>query len=116
MTGNNTPVIASHEIYNVDSPETSNAELLWQFLHERKIDCITIPHHPADEVHPVDWRVHDSHYVPIVEMFQCRGNAEYPGCPREINVARHRPHKSHKGYVDYAFREKKYKINKDDQT
>ncbi len=43
-------------------------------------------------------------------MFQCRGNAEYPGCPREINVERHRPHKSKKGFVNYALKEKKYKM------
>lgn len=99
-----------HEIFNVNTPETKNAKLLWELLHEKNIDCITIPHHPADESHPVDWSVYDPKYVPIVEIFQCRGNAEYPGCPREINVERHRPHKSPIGFVDYAFKEKKYKM------
>ena len=98
------------EVYNVKTPETKNSKLLWEFLHENKIDCITIPHHPADEVHPVDWSVYDEKYVPIVEMFQCRGNAEYPGCPREINLDRHRPNKSPKGHVNYALEKMKYKM------
>jgi len=100
----------SNEIYNVYTPETKNSELLWKLLHEKQIDCITIPQHPADEIHPVDWRVHDDKFVPVVEMFQCRGNAEYPGCPREINLERHRPNKSEKAYINYALKEKKYKM------
>ena len=43
-------------------------------------------------------------------MFQCRGNAEHPNCPRSINVSRHRPRKSPKVFVDYALKTKKYKI------
>ena len=100
----------SDEIYNVKTPETKNSTLLWELLHKKQIDCLTIPHHPADEVHPIDWSVHDEKYVPIVELFQCRGNAEYPGCPREINLKRHRPHKSPKGFVNYALKDKKYKM------
>ncbi|MCD6354122.1 MAG: DUF3604 domain-containing protein [Prolixibacteraceae bacterium] len=98
------------EIYNVNSPETSTSTLLWEFLHKKKIDCITIPHHPADEVHKMDWNVHDDKYVPVVEMFQCRGNAEYPGCPRERNLPRHHPTKYKRAFVNYALNEKKYKM------
>jgi hypothetical protein len=38
----------SRELYNVNTPESSNSQLLWELLHENNIDCITIPHHPAD--------------------------------------------------------------------
>ncbi len=100
----------SKEVYNVNTPESSNSQLLWDLLHEKQINCITIPHHPADEAHPVDWNVHDDYYVPVVELFQCRGNGEYPGCPREINLERHSTTKSRRAFVDYALREKKYKM------
>jgi hypothetical protein len=100
----------AREIYNVSSPETSDPKRLWNLLHEKEIDCITIPHHPASRSHPVDWHVHDPHFVPVVEMFQCRGNAEYPGCPRVINVQRHSPTESKRAFVDYALREMKYKM------
>jgi len=99
-----------YEIYSVYCPETNNSSMLWNFLHEKNIDCVTIPHHPADETHPVDWDVHDEKYVPVVEMFQCRGNAEYPGCPREINLQRHRTSVHKRAFVNYALIEKKYKM------
>lgn len=98
------------EIYNVNSPETSISTLLWEFLHKKNIDCITIPHHPADETHTMDWNVHDDQYVPVVELFQCRGNSEYPGCPRERNLERHHPTKYKRAFVNYALSEKKYKM------
>ena len=59
---------------------------------------------------PVDWNVHDDYYVPVVELFQCRGNGEYPGCPREINLQRHSTTSSTRAFVDYALREKGYKM------
>jgi len=99
-----------HEIYSKYTPETDNSSKLWKLLHEKNIDCITIPHHPADETHPVDWNVHDEKYVPVVELFQCRGNSEYPGCPREFNVPRHTTTKHKRAFVNYALNEKKYKM------
>jgi len=100
----------SQEVFNVNTPESKNSPLLWELLHEKQINCITIPHHPADEAHPVDWNVHDDYYVPVVELFQCRGNGEYPGAPREINLERHNTTDSRRAFVDYALREKKYKM------
>jgi len=54
----------------------------WQIWH--KLDperSLTIPHHPADSIHPYDWSAYDPAFVPVVEIFQDpRGNAEYPGC------------------------------------
>jgi Protein of unknown function (DUF3604) len=47
----------------------------------------------------------------VVEIFQCRGNAEYRGAPRMINVSRHQPlATSDKGFIDYALRDKKYRL------
>jgi hypothetical protein len=99
-----------HEIISAKCPETTVAPELWELLRQRKIDCITIPHHTADKVHPLDWDVYDEDYVTIVELYQCRGNTEYPGCPREINVKRHTPTKYKKAYVDYALKEKQYRM------
>ncbi len=98
------------EIYAASCPETNNAVMLWNLLREKNIDCITIPHHPADKVHPVDWHVHDEKYVPVVELFQCRGNNEYPGCPREFNLERHQTTEYKRAFVDYALKQMKYKM------
>ncbi|GAG31686.1 unnamed protein product, partial [marine sediment metagenome] len=59
-----------HETYSRRSPETSNVKLLWDLLHAQKINCITIPHHPACSTHRVDWEVYDHQFVPVVELFQ----------------------------------------------
>jgi len=99
-----------YEIYAASSPETNDAEKLWKLLDKKQIECLTIPHHPADEVHPVDWNVYNEKYVPVVELFQCRGNAEYPGCPREFNLIRHKTTDFRRAYIDYALNEKKHKM------
>ncbi len=99
-----------HEIYCPHTPETEIAPMLWKMLDEKEISCVTIPHHSADKVHPTDWNVTDPKYVTVVEIFQCRGNNEYPGCPREKNLARHTPTHHKHAYIDYALKKKKYKM------
>ncbi|MCK5157611.1 MAG: DUF3604 domain-containing protein [Candidatus Heimdallarchaeota archaeon] len=99
-----------HEIYCPNTPETKIAPMLWKMLDEKEISCVTIPHHPADKMHPTDWNVTDPKYVTVVEIFQCRGNNEYPGCPRERNLSRHTPTLHKHAYVDYALKTKKYKM------
>jgi hypothetical protein len=99
-----------HEIFCPRTPETKIAPMLWKLLDEKKIKCVTIPHHSADKVHPVDWNVTDPKYVRTVEIFQCRGNNEYPGCPREKNLSRHTTTKYKRAFIDYALRTKKYKM------
>ena len=99
-----------YEIYSPRTPETTIAPGLWQMLRENEIQCVTIPHHTADKVHPLDWNVTDPKYVTTVEIFQCRGNNEYPGCPRERNLSRHTPTQYKHAYIDYALRAKKYKM------
>ncbi len=84
--------------------------MLWEMLEEKEINCVTIPHHPADKVHPVDWNVTNTKYVTTVEIFQCRGNNEYPGCPRERNLKRHTPTSHKHAYIDFALKTKKYKM------
>ncbi len=99
-----------NQVYSVRNPETRDAEGLWKYIRENEIDCISIPHHPADEVHACCWETRDAEIEPIVEIFQCRGNAEYRGAPRMINLERHAPTKNDKGFIDYALRDKKYKL------
>lgn len=100
-----------HEIYCFRTPESRIAPMLWKLLDEKKINCVTIPHHVADKIHTLDWNVTDSKYVTAVEIFQIRGNNEYPGCPREENLVRPTPTTHHKrAFVDYALKIKKYKM------
>lgn len=99
-----------NQIYSVRNPETRDAEGLWKYIHANDINCISIPHHPADEVHACCWETRDATIEPIVEIFQCRGNAEYRGAPRMINLDRHKPTVNDKGFIDYALKDKKYKL------
>jgi len=99
-----------NEIFSEFSPECDSSPKLWKLIRQKNIDCVAIPHHVTDEVHPTDWDVRDEKIEPIVELFQCRGNAEYRGCPRENNLARHRTTHWDKTFVDYALREKGYKL------
>ncbi len=99
------------QVYSEKDPETQISPKLWEFIHRHKIDCVSIPHHPADEQHALDWDVRDEDIEPVVEIFQCRGNAEYRGAPRMINLARHHPMANNdKGFIDYALRDKKYRL------
>lgn len=98
------------QVYSIDTPETSFAPQLWAFIHKNNFDCVAIPHHPADDCHTFDWNTRDEQGEPVVEIFQCRGNAEYRGAPRMINLSRHRPSANDKGFIDYALREKKYRL------
>lgn len=99
------------EVYSETNPEAKDAEKLWALIRKVNIDCVSIPHHPADETHPCCWETRDETIEPVVEIFQCRGNAEYRGAPRMINVSRHKPlASSDKGFIDYALRDKKYRL------
>ena len=97
-------------LYSEKDADTPNAPELWKVIHKKNIDCVAIPHHPADEVHQVSWEERDEEIEPIVELFQCRGNNEYPGCPREKNLDRHSTTHLKEAFVDYALREKKHKL------
>lgn len=98
------------EIYSWADPETALADDLWAFIHSRNIDCVAIPHHPADSTHTFDWETHHPEGEPVVEIFQCRGNAEYRGAPRMINESREHPTTADNAFVDYALRDKKFQL------
>jgi len=55
-----------------------NLETLWNELDPN--DVITIPHHPSDNTHPVDWNYFNKDFVPLVEIYQVRGSYEYDEC------------------------------------
>lgn len=97
-------------LFSMLTPETNRIDRLWQTLREKKIKAVTIPHHPADDMHPVSWEFHDPGIEPVVEIFQCRGNGEYPGCPWAKRLPRHNPTIYKEAFVDYALRERKYKL------
>ncbi len=99
-----------NQIYSEQNPEASDAEKLWQLIRKKNIDCIAIPHHIANTTHPMDWEVRDEKIEPVIELFQCRGNSEYPSCPRVNNQSRDQAIDNPKAYADYALREKGYKI------
>ena len=98
------------ELYSHFSPECDSSPKLCKLLSDKNINCVAIPHHVTDEVHPCDWNVHNDEYEPVVELFQCRGNSEYRGCPRENNLSRHQTTKCDDAFMDYALREKGYKM------
>ena len=100
----------AREIFSEYSPETDNAPKLWKLIRDRNIDCVAIPHHVADEVHPTSWEERDEEIEPVVEIFQCRGNSEYPGCPRENNLSRHQTTHFKEAFIDYALSKKQHKL------
>ena len=99
------------EVYSETNSEAADADKLWALIRKGNIDCVAIPHHPADEIHPCCWETRDEAIEPVVEIFQCRGNAEYRGAPRMINISRQQPlATSDKGFIDYALRDKQYRL------
>jgi hypothetical protein len=45
-----------------------------------KTPGLTIPHHPGEKVHPLDWDFFNPQFEPLVEIFQVRGSYEYDAC------------------------------------
>ncbi|MHC4124363.1 MAG: hypothetical protein ACYSSI_12380 [Planctomycetota bacterium] len=71
-------------LYHCRYSKSDRIDKVWNILKEKGIRAATIPHHPADKVHPVCWKLNDPDYETVVEMFQTRGSSEYRGCPQEI--------------------------------
>jgi len=51
---------------------------LWARLKNN--EALTIPHHPGDFDHPLDWERFDPEYAPVVEIYQVRGSYEDELC------------------------------------
>ena len=78
-------------VYGVFLEDSNRMDKVWNLLRDKGIEAVTIPHHPADKVHPVDWSFHDPHYQSVVEIFQVRESAEHEGCPRQTpNATAHK--------------------------
>jgi hypothetical protein len=99
-----------HGLYSGTIPETGSTDKLWSLLREKRIKAVTIPHHVADENLPFSWEEFDQEYTPVVEIYQCRGNGEHPGCPKNKPLTRHNPTRFREAYIDYALAEKRYKM------
>ncbi len=65
-------------LLRVDDPETGDPEGLWRSLPRGR--SLTIPHHPSDAMHPLNWDFFDPAYVRLAEIFQVRGSCEFDGC------------------------------------
>ncbi len=78
-------------VYDRHVEVSNRVDKLWNLLRDAKISAVTIPHHPADKAHPMDWGFHDPEFQRVVEIFQCRASAEHAGCPRETrNLTEHK--------------------------
>ncbi|AQQ71473.1 hypothetical protein SMSP2_01847 [Limihaloglobus sulfuriphilus] len=66
-----------------ENPRSNRPDKLWELMRHKKVRAVTIPHHITDKHHPMDWDYHDEHYQSALEIYQCRGSSEYPGCPLE---------------------------------
>jgi hypothetical protein len=61
-----------------DDPSTQTPRQVWDRLEGAA--ALTLPHHPADGKHPLDWDYFDKVFAPLVEVFQVRGSYECDGC------------------------------------
>lgn len=103
---------SSKEIYSHHTPESDTSVKMWDLIRSRNVECVAIPHHIADQNLVTSWQVRDEELEPVIELFQSRGNSEYPGCPKENNQLSIGEHStSHReAFADFALREKKYKF------
>ncbi|MDO8682283.1 MAG: DUF3604 domain-containing protein [Armatimonadota bacterium] len=78
-------------VYGKTLPVSNQMDKVWRLLRDKGIRAVTIPHHPADLNHPMDWDFHDDEYQRVVEIFQCRGSGEHENCPKPMrNLTKHK--------------------------
>jgi hypothetical protein len=67
------------------NPKSNHPEKLWDLLRKKNIKAVTIPHHPVNKSHTMDWDYHDPEYQSVVEIYQAGGSHEHAGCPKVTN-------------------------------
>ena len=80
-----------NNVYEMNNPKSNSPEKLWELLRKKNIKAVTIPHHPANKVHSMDWDYHDPEYQSVVEIYQPTGSHEGVGCPKLTkNITKHK--------------------------
>ena len=67
------------QILRTSNPEQDSIEKLWKTFEKGKV--LSIPHHPGEECHRLDWNFFNEDFERLVEIFQVRGSYEFDGCP-----------------------------------
>ncbi len=62
----------------IDNGICPDVEQLWATMQPG--EALTIPHHPGELVHPLDWNYFSEEFVRLVEIYQVRGSYEYDHC------------------------------------
>ena len=70
----------SGDVYDITEEGCNTVEQLWSRL--KKGQALTIPHHPGDFEHPLDWSCFNEGFVPAVEIYQVRGSYEDDVCEK----------------------------------
>ncbi|HBQ64903.1 MAG TPA: hypothetical protein DD727_08325, partial [Clostridiales bacterium] len=68
-------------------------EKLWRIF--KKGSVLTIPHHPGEECHRLDWNFFNEDFETLVEIFQVRGSYEFDYCPMDPSNYNRRTVKNH---------------------
>lgn len=65
------------EYFAWNDEKSNTPEKLWKRLKEQRQQALSIPHHPASYVFPVDWDYHNPEFERLVEIYSMWGNSEH---------------------------------------